>query len=363
MNNLFHYLQQPIIGTQSLWQLIACASTILLAYFAGKIFRFLFHRRQKHYEKENAPMKVAIFQVCKKVVLGPLLVSGIATGIAFLTLGPQTKQLVDKALQILFILVIARVLFATINFCDASIQALYSKDKLPGLEMMLLKLGRRILKFVVIGGTAIHIIHIISGQPLTGILAGLGIGSLAIALAAQDSLKNFFGSLMILLDKPFHPGERIVLKGETGVVEDVGLRSTFIRTMDGHLVTIPNGVAANEVIRNITRRPFIRRILNVTITYDTPPEKVKEALQIIKDILAKTPEIQNPQFLPRVVFDDYLDSALQIKVIYWYFPADYWAFMAYNESFNHALLEQFNAAGIEFAFPSQTLYMVPPQKK
>jgi len=90
---------------------------------------------------------------------------------------------------------------------------------------------------------------------------------------------------MLFVDKPFEMGDRIVVNGYDGPVEEVGLRSTRIRTLDGHLVTIPNGELAHEKIQNISKRPFLKRVANITVTYDTPPEKVERAVEILQDIL------------------------------------------------------------------------------
>ena len=111
------------------------------------------------------------------------------------------------------------------------------------------------------------------GFSLATVVAGASVTGLAVALAAQDTLKNIFGGLMLSLDKPFIPGQRVVMKGHDGEIEEIGLRSVKIRTLTGHQVTIPNEDAAKIDIENIGRRPYIRRLFNVTITYDTPPGK------------------------------------------------------------------------------------------
>ena len=134
----------------------------------------------------------------------------------------------------------------------------------------------------------------LSDKPPSSVIAGLGVSGLALGLAAQDTLKNFFGSVMIFADRPFELGDRIVVDGHDGPVESVGFRSTRIRTLDGHLVTVPNGEIAHRTIHNIGKRPYIRRVMNVRIAYDTPPEKLERALAIIADAL-KDHEGMNPE--------------------------------------------------------------------
>jgi len=208
----------------------------------------------------------------------------------------------------------------------------------------------------------IYILQAITGKPLNALLAGLGIGGLAVALAAQDTLKNFFGSIMIMLDKPFVVGDRVVVEGADGPVEDIGFRCTRIRTLTGHLVAVPNEKMARVNIENIGRRPSIRRLTNITITYDTPPEKVKRALTIIREILDNH-EGMDPDFPPRVYFNEFNDASLNILMIYWFFPPNYWDFQAFNERVNLQIMRAFEMEGIEFAFPTTTTYLAQDDRR
>ena len=150
--------------------------------------------------------------------------------------------------------------------------------------------------------------------------------------------------------------DRVVIDGHDGSVETVGLRSTKIRTLDGHLITVPNGELANKTIQNIGKRPYIRRIANITITYDTPPEKIERALEIIKELLDNH-EGMHENLPPRVFFNELNSDSLNIIVMYWYHPPDYWSYMKFTEGFNKEIFHRFNEEGIEFAFPTQTVYL------
>ena len=194
------------------------------------------------------------------------------------------------------------------------------------------------------------------GIPLVGVLAGVGVGGLAIALAAQDSLKNLLGSLMIFMDQPYKPGERIVVEGHDGFVEQIGLRSTKIQMLDGAITSIPNERMASLDIENIGRRSYIRRQTNITIAYSTPPEKIKKAVDIIKDILDDH-EGMRPELPPRVFFNEFNPDSLNIQVSYWYHPPRRWKSMAFDERVNLEIVQRFAAEGIEFALPSSTTYL------
>lgn len=209
---------------------------------------------------------------------------------------------------------------------------------------------------------AIYIIQAITGKPMSALLAGLGIGGLAVALAAQDTLKNFFGSIVIMLDKPFSIGQRIVVENYDGVVEDIGFRSTRVRTLTGNLVAVPNEKMASASVENIGHRPSIRRSANITITYDTTPEKVEQAVAIIRKIL-ENHEGMHPNFPPRVYFNEFNDTSLNIIMMYWYHPPNYWDYCNFTERVNLRIMRAFEAEGIEFAFPTSTTYLAQDNRR
>ena len=229
-------------------------------------------------------------------------------------------------------------------------------------DLSFVQVVRLVTRFVVVLLGSIYVVKALSGKPLTAIFAGLGIGGVAIALAAQDTLKNLLGGIMIMMDKPFNLGERVLVDGCDGVVEKIGFRSTRVRTLTGHLVTVPNEKMAGNRIENIGKRPHIRRLANITITYDTPVEKVEKAVTIIRNIL-ENHEGMHPDFPPRVFFNEFNDVSLNILVLYWYHPNDYWAFCKFTEKVNLQIMQAFEAEGIEFAFPTSTTYLAQDDRR
>ena len=250
-------------------------------------------------------------------------------------------------------------------------------EKSQSIDQHLVRLGVRLLSVTAAVVIVIEGLQQI-GFSLATVVAGASVTGLAVALAAQDTLKNIFGGLMLSLDKPFAPGQRVKIKGYEGRIEEIGLRSVKIRTLTGHQVTIPNEDVARIDIENIGRRPFIRRLFNVTITYDTPPEKIGRAMEILCEILA-VPEtthaesdessdrqqgeshpneaINQPEFPPRVYFNELNADSLNIIVIYWYHPGKQWKYMEHATWVNMQIMERFNAEEIDFAFPTQTLHL------
>ena len=198
------------------------------------------------------------------------------------------------------------------------------------------------------------------GIPVATLLASAGVGGLAVALAAQDTLKTLFGTIMLLADKPFRVGERIIFRKYDGVVEDIGLRSTRIRLLSGHQAHIPNDELARTDIENVGRRPHIRRMATIEMPSDTPVAKVKRSLEIIRNAVDKH-EGLNEDFPPRVFLRDMNESSIGIVMIYWYHPANYWDYLAFSERVNLQIMEQLESDGIPFASPALTVYNVDPE--
>jgi len=307
----------------------------------------------------------ARFCIVLKSTLWPIRLFFIILIVYILTqildLPPSVEKISDRSIAVITILAV--VLFAY-SLIDVAIYQLtkYALRDDNRLDLSFVQMFRIITRIIVIIIGSIFLIQVVFGKPMSTFLAGLGIGGLAVALAAQDTLKNFFGSIMIMMDKPFIVGQVVKVEDYHGTVEKIGLRSTRIRTMEGNLVAIPNEKVAVGNINNVTSRPHIRRLTNITITYDTPPDKVDRAVSIIKEILDNH-EGMHPDFPPKVFFDEFNDVSLNIKLIYWYYPPEYWDFMAFSEKVNFKILRAFEAEGIEFAFPTTTTYLAQDNKR
>jgi MscS family membrane protein len=224
-----------------------------------------------------------------------------------------------------------------------------------GLDAQFIRLMSAVLGIVVS-----MVLFLLGGQylgiPVMTLLASAGVGGLAVALAAQDTLKNLFGTLMIMADKPFRVGERIVVGEHDGVVEEIGLRSTRIRTrFAGHLVSIPNEEMARRDIENLGRRPCLFRTADIRIPLDTPREKVESAVALIRATL-KNHQGMEPERAPRVFFDEFNADSFNIRMSYWYHLDDYWDFLAFNEKVNFEIFRAFEEQGIQFSLPFRVTY-------
>jgi len=188
------------------------------------------------------------------------------------------------------------------------------------------------------------------GFDITAMIAGLGIGGLALALAAQDSVKNIFAGIMIFLDKPFRINDRIQIDGHDGIVEEVGLRSTRIRTLEGRIVTIPNCAFTDNSVINVTSQPALKVKLNLGLTYDTNEDDMQKAIDILEDIVKNQDAITDDY---AAGFNGFGDFSLNILFIYYVKPDSHW--LDTQTLVNKEILKRFNKEKLDFAFPTQTV--------
>ncbi|MHA1575090.1 MAG: mechanosensitive ion channel family protein, partial [Alphaproteobacteria bacterium] len=222
------------------------------------------------------------------------------------------------------------------------------------LDDQLVPLLRKTLKTVVSIIIFLWMIQLM-GYKVSALLAGLGIGGLAVALALQDTLANLFASIIILLDQPFRVGDRIVVENTDGVVEEIGLRSTRIRTLSKTLVSIPNKIVSESTIDNIDKMPKRKISQVIGITYDTTASQMEQVLVELKKIISDDKGIDKDFFVVR--FTDFGDSSLNIEIIYFTVTVDYDAHLAVKEKINLAIMRKIEELGLSMAFPSRTVYI------
>jgi len=350
----------------ALWQWGALLGLVLGSLVVGKIISFLLlHRADRLSEVPGWRTLELTIRCVHRPVMLLLLAGGLAIAGKLMTLGPVRSG--DQVIIDLStawpttVTIIASFAFGWLVYrlVDVVEHLLLRWTAKTGtmLDDQLVPLLRKALRVFVVIVAALFLAKNVFKADIGALIAGLGIGGLAFALAAKDTIANVFGSVMILIDRPFRLGDRIKTVGQDGIVEEVGFRSTRIRTLEGHLVTIPNATLATTDIENITERPALKRVLNVTVTYDTPPEKVQRGVDILNEMLAARKEHFAEEFPARVYFSDFNADSLNIVVYYWFVPADWWEYLAFNHEFNMELLRRYNEEGIEFAFPTQTLYV------
>lgn len=351
MDELFDVV---ILGNH-LWRYVIFASCLLVAVVIARLIRWTMRSIDERIQESCIVTKAALKAV-RKSLTGIFFAIAFDIGQRILMFDTASYDAIRTVTEVLYSVAIGMLLVRLSDVPAAKIRKMAEASE-NKLDNMIVPLVSRSLGIIIGALVLVHIAQILSDRPMTSILAGLGVGGLAVALAGQETIRNLFGSVMISLDKPFDIGDRIVVDGFDGPVKEVGLRSTRIETLEGHTVTIPNGELANRTIQNIGRRQYIRRLFTIGVTYGTPPEKVDRAIAIIKELLDNH-EGMKEDFPPRVYFNGFGDYSLNILVIYWYHPPAYWDFMAHAEKLNTEILRRFNADEISFAFPTQTLHLV-----
>ena len=282
-----------------------------------------------------------------------LIILGIWYSLQTLNLHPMAEALIGKAY---YVLIIFNIAWAVTRLMDAIIEKYIlplvsdSESKLDDQLMPVIRKGIKVSIWIV----AILVALNNAGYNVGAVLASLGIGGLAFALAAKDTIANLFGSFTIFVDKPFQIGERIIVQGYDGFVEEIGLRSTRLRTLNGRVVTLANAEVADSSIENITSEPSRKITLHLGLTYDTDETQIEHTMELLKGIAQANENILDNYSVAFTAFNDF---ALNVRFIYYIQKGS--SIGDVQTAVNLQILKQFNAAKLEFAFPTQTIYTNP----
>ncbi|MBO6622205.1 MAG: mechanosensitive ion channel family protein [Balneola sp.] len=222
------------------------------------------------------------------------------------------------------------------------------------LDDQLVPLIRKTLRFFVLLMGVILILQN-NGYNVASLIAGLGIGGLAVALAARDTLANFFGSITIFVDKPFRIGDWIKVAGVEGTVEEVGFRSTRIRTFYNSLVSVPNSNISNNEVDNLGLREYRRLLTTLNLTYSTSPEQMEAFVEGIKAIVKSNPHFRQDFY--EVHFNAFGAHSLDVMVYVFFKVPDWSTELQQKHNFFLEVLKLAKEVGVEFAFPTQTLHV------
>lgn len=350
-----------MVWGNSLKSYIIALAVLLLFIGVGKLFSLFIVKIIKKIAKRTKTMLDDILiSVLEKPFVFALFIVGIYLIGFFINFSERGNQIYHNTIEVLIVLL---VIWIIIRFLDAIMEhylkPLVSQSE-SQLDDQLLPFAKTTIKIIIIVIGAIFLIKDF-GYDVTSLVAGLGIGGLAFALAAQPLLTNLFGGIAIISDKPFHIGDRVRVDDRyEGYVTQIGMRSTTIKSPDDTFIHIPNSVIAATAVENRSRENkdhAIRVKFKLGLIYNTSSEKVKQAIQIIKDVFEENPAvIKNDPVANYVVgFSDFADSALIINVMYSFPPNA--GFSNVRTEINLAIKERFEKAGIEFAYPTQTVYL------
>ena len=347
----FEPLRTTFLGNP-LWQYVASLIYIVLAFYVAKFLDWLTRVWLRRFTGKT---KSAVDDQLLELLNGPVKVIAFVVflhiGLSIFHWPPMAELWLHKA----FVVILALSLtYMALKVTDVLVDVWRGRgaEVEKGMnEQLFIVIRKGIKAFLLLIAALLTMQNL--GVNVTAAIASLSIGGLAIGLAAQDTLANLFGAVAIFADKPFRVGDRIKLDAVDGTVETIGMRSTRVRSLDGHLITIPNKTMGSATITNVTARPNIKTEMNLGLTYDTPTAKVQRASALLEEVYRAHPLTQDVW----VGFNRFEASSLNIYVIHWWDGVEPKAHLAGMQELNLEIKRRFEAEGIEFAFPTQTVHL------
>jgi len=338
-----------------IWQWIGLFLVIVAGVIADRIARavlralsrFTFDRLSKHTTTE---LKETSFRPIGIVLMGFLW----STLFPYLWLPAWLGTMLTTMTW--FVIILAGI-WATFRIIDilTSILSVIIDRRSSTFDDLLVPFVRKVLKILVTIVGVVYFFGRLYPEDVNKLLGGLGLGGLAFALAAQDTIKNVFGSITVMLDRPFEIGDWIKLEGVEGTVESVGFRSTRVRTFANSLISVPNGKLIEAVVDNFGRRQYRRLSCKLNVTYSTTPEQLESFCEGIRELIRRHPYTRKDMY--HVYFNEFGAHSLDI-LVYMFFEAPDWATELRER---HRLLTDIlrlaRCIGVDFAFPTQTLHL------
>ncbi|MCB0555577.1 MAG: mechanosensitive ion channel family protein [Phaeodactylibacter sp.] len=355
LNLLPHFGQRKVLGL-AIWQYLGLLAILLLAvlvhFILSRILRPIVRRlsRSRVYPSLVPPKLIWKIARAASVMIVIRLIQFFLPALQLPIESANFAVIVIRLVGVILVIyILLRGLDIFILYADKFTQRTESK-----MDEQLLPMLRRGIQFLLFLAGIIQALRILQAD-VTTLIAGISIGGLALALAAQDTLKNLFGSLTIFMDRPFQIGDWINFSGVDGTVEEVGFRSTRVRTFSNSLVYVPNGKLADMVVDNYGLRAYRRFNTSISITYDTPPALVEKFVEGLRAIVANHPQTRKDYF--EIHLNEMSASSLNI-LFYIFFAVPSWTeeLKAKHEVLL-AVMELAQALGVRFAFPTQTLHV------
>ncbi len=274
--------------------------------------------------------------------------------VAQLELSPAARgRIATVSRSALFLLFLWALVRSVDVLAEIVLRSTWARDRAGARALV--PLGRRVVKVVVVAMSAVALLSQL-GYPVASLVAGLGIGGLALALAAQKTVENLFGAFSIGVDQPFREGDFVKVEDFVATVEAVGLRSTRFRTLDRTLITIPNGRLADMRVESFTVRDRIRLFCVLGLVYSTTPVQMKRVLAGLERVLRQHPKIWAESLTVR--FREFAASSLDVEIMAWFQTQDWNEFLAIRQQVFLEFMQVVEDAGSSFAFPTRTVHHV-----
>ena len=338
----------------AVWQIVGIFFIILLGLLARRLAEFFMETfARKLVRKTKTKWDEKLLEVSTRPVGLLVMTAVFLVTYTNLQFGVTTNLVIRVTLQILFYFGIIWWLYRLVDVLEIYLLSITSKTETK-LDDQLVPLLRKTLKIFIVTLGSIFALQNLNVN-VTSLLTGLGLGGLAFALAARDTLANFFGSITIFLDKPFQVGDWIITNNIEGTVEEVGFRSTRIRTFYNSVVSVPNAKIADAAIDNMGMRQYRRIKMLLGLTYSTTAEQMQAFVEGIRAIVQANPHTRKDFY--EIHFYEYGDFSLNV-LVYVFLKVSSWS-EELRERHNILLeiLRLANEIGVEFAFPTQTIHV------
>ena len=332
---------------------IACGILVLASILLRRaVTNIIFRGLKKLAERTETTLDDKLFPALEQPVAALVMVLGIYGALTVLKLSPAVDRLVNHGA---IIALLAVLFWGLLRAGGAVLDHLeeIAHEKQIGIVHFMPLIKKALAALVVVFGVLMGMRSL--GVDVGAVLTGLGIGGLAFAFAAQDTIANLFGSFVVVLDHPFKTGDYIRLGTNEGTVEDIGLRSTRLRSSARTQIVLPNKTVAAEPIINFTRMPQRRVDQTIGLTYNTTPDQMEAVLGDIRRILQDDPGVH--QEFVAVNFTEYNASSLDVQIIYFTADPDFRRHLDIRERINLKIMRAVVARGLSFAFPTQTLHV------
>ena len=343
------FLSKTYYGN-TITQWLVVFAVIIAALVVGKILYWFFSTVLRRLtQKTETKFDDIVIDMIEEPIVVATTVFGIWLGLRLLTLPENLELVIANVMKGGIILAVAWLLARLVDSMFREYLAPLAEKSENDLDDQLLPILRRSTKGL-IWSLGIIVALNNAGYDVTAVIAGLGIGGLALAMAAKDTVSNVFGGFTIFTDRPFTLGDRVRIGSYDGTIREIGLRSTRIQTLAGTIVTVPNAKFADNPVENVSAEPSRKVASTLGLTYDTTPEKMEEAVATLRAIAEGNENLEE-----KVVagFSGFGDFSMNVLFIYYIKKgAD---IVGTTNDINMAILSEFNAKGLEFAFPTQTI--------
>lgn len=342
------------------WQYLLAFTVILLSLFARRLTKKLLHRFiLPQLERYGANLAGQLTSALIQPITALLATIGVYIAMRILTIRVDetdpvllSESFIVQTFQIATVTILIWTVMRLIDVVARYYRDRAQADEIPLEEPIIVLIQRAIKVFVLVVGGLIVVERM--GYSIASLLGGLGIGGLAIALAAQDTLANIFGSLIVLTDRPFKIGDWVRIGDVEGFVEFIGMRSTRIRTWPKSLVTIPNKVMTNSNIENWSAMPLRRVSFTFHIGFDSPPDKVEQLVNDIEQLLIRHPGVDQGYHL--VKFDSFSDKGLGIFIYYFTRSTVWKEHLQVKQEVNLEIMRLVRSLGLTFGMPFVRVY-------